>query len=105
MASREAALGLNALALVNVANAWQPFSRRGQASFASFLAAWPTSELPMPALGLHLAMMTALGARGAFRGRTGIANGVITGAVGAGLVGLHKVARDADAVFETALVV
>jgi acetyl esterase/lipase len=59
----------------------------------------------MPALGLHLAMMTALGARGAFRGRTGIANGVISGAVGAGLVGLHKVARDADAVFETALVV
>ncbi len=104
MPSREVALGLNALAAANVANAWQPFSRRRSASFASFLAGWPTSELPLPALWLQLGAMTALGARGAFRGRVGIANGLLTGAVAAGLVGLQKAARDSESVFEAALV-
>ncbi len=104
MPSREVALALNALAGANVANAWHPFSRRGRASFASFLAGWPTSELPLPALWLHLASMTALGACGAFRGRAGVANVVLAGTVAAGLVGLQKVARDSESVFEDALV-
>ena len=67
-------LASNVFAALNVANAWRAFDRRSIASIPVFLAGWPTSELPMPMLGAHLAGNVLAARRGEFRGRTGLAS-------------------------------
>src|SRR5579875_3053535 len=97
-------MALEVAALADVANAWRPFDRHGPASIPVFAAAWPTSELPLPALGAHAAT-TALAARhGGFRGSLGIVNAGLATAAAAGLIGLQSVARSAAGVYESALV-
>ena len=66
----------------------------------AFLAGWPTSELPVAVLALHLTVSAALARRDAFRG----ANAIVNAGIVAGLLGLQKLARDSATVYEDALV-
>lgn len=91
----------NALAAVNAANAWHSFDRRSYGSVASFAAGWPTSELPLQALGAHVAA-NALGAR-AWRGRTAPVDAALAAGTAITLLALHRVARGSSAVYDAAL--
>jgi acetyl esterase/lipase len=100
---QRATLGYNVLAALNAANAWHPLDRRGYGSVASFTAGWPTSELPLPMLGTHVAV-NALAARlGGFRGRFAPLDVALAAGTAAGLVALQRSARASSEVYERAL--
>jgi acetyl esterase/lipase len=94
---------LNAMAALNTANAWTAFDRKTPASVGAFAAGWPTSELPLPTLGAHLALNALAARRGAFRGAGGMASTGLALGVSAGLIGLETSARAAGSLFSSAL--
>lgn len=101
---RHLLLGYNALAALNAANAWHPFSRFTPLSVPCFDAGWPTTELPLQMLGAHAAVNAAAVRAGHARGASGRAGLALGAAAAAGLVALHRIGRAADDAYEQALV-
>ena len=96
-------LAYNTVAALNAANAWRPVDRRGAASGAAYLAGWPTSELTVPALGVH-ATVNAFGVHaGAFRGRGGAAGAALAAGTTGVLLALDHAGRQATRAYEDAL--
>ncbi|WP_375502576.1 alpha/beta hydrolase fold domain-containing protein [uncultured Jatrophihabitans sp.] len=96
-------LAYNAAAALNAANALRPLDRRGPASGLAYVAGWPTSELPLPALGLHLAANTVGARAGGLRGRAGAANVALLAGTTGVLLGLDRAGRQAFRAYEDAL--
>jgi acetyl esterase/lipase len=100
---QRATLGYNVLAALNAANAWHALDRRGYGSVASFTAGWPTSELPLPTLGAHVAANAIAARYGGFRGRlAGLDLALATGTAAA-LVALQRSARGSADIYDQAL--
>jgi acetyl esterase/lipase len=57
--------------LVNTLNAWHPFSRNAVGGAIAFGCGWPTSELPLHAVGLSALRLAGAARRGHIRGPTG----------------------------------
>jgi acetyl esterase/lipase len=100
---RAVVAGMTALAAANALNAWRPFDRHGRGSLASFFAGWPTSELPLAALGAHLALAGVAARRGDFAGRLGAASAATGAGVAGLLLRLRQQAATADPAFAAAL--
>lgn len=101
---RNLVLGANVLAALNAANALHPFDRRHAPSVWCFAAGWPTSELPLQALGAHVALTGVAAARGDLRGLRGVAAGALGIATAATLGATYRTAKSAGEVYEAALV-
>jgi acetyl esterase/lipase len=99
----DAVLGFNALAALNAANAWRPFDRRSSVSLACFAAGWPTSELPLEALGVDLGANAIVAVGGGFAGRRGAVAVGLGAATAAALVSIYRAARTAGPVYQRAL--
>ena len=97
-------LAVSALRAARTLNGWQPFSRRGRASALAFPSGLTVSELPLHSLASQALVTAGFVAAGGLRSRTGRAGLVLTAASWAGLVGLDRVAGQADGVLEAALV-
>lgn len=97
-------LAASAAGLLNTANALRPFSRSGYVTVPNFLTGLPTSELPLPALGLSAARFTYALARGRVRGRAGAVSSVLTAASWVGLAELYRRGTLAGRECERALV-
>lgn len=100
---RAVVAGLSALSAANALNAWRPFDRHGRGSLASFFAGWPTSELPLAALGAQLALGAVATRRGDYAGRLGAASAVTGAGVAAVLMRLRQLAATAEPAFAAAL--
>ena len=103
MREKDLVLGANVLAALNAVNAWRPFDRRHFPSAYCFAAGWPTSELPLPALGLHLAVNGVAAARGDLRGKRGLAAALLGAGTAAELGASYRAAKSAADVYEQAL--
>jgi acetyl esterase/lipase len=57
--------------LVNTLNAWHPFSRNAVGGAIAFGCGWPTSELPLHAVGFSALRLAGAARRGHIRGPTG----------------------------------
>jgi acetyl esterase/lipase len=100
---RDLVLGANVLAALNAANAWRPFDRRHFPSAYCFTAGWPTSELPLQALGVHLALTGVAAARGDLHGKRGLAAAALSAGTAAALGASYRIAKTAGEVYEQAL--
>jgi acetyl esterase/lipase len=87
------------------AAAWRPFDRSAAtpASLLQFLSGLPTSELPLPTLGLQAAVGLVSARGGGARGLRGAVGLGLTGASFAGLAALQREADRSDEVLERAL--
>jgi acetyl esterase/lipase len=99
-----ALLAVGAFRAARTLNGWQPISRRGRASALSFPSGLTVSELPLHSLASQAVVTAGFVAAGGLRSRAGRAGLVLTAASWAGLVGLDRVAGQADEVLEAALV-
>ncbi len=96
-------LALSVLGAANTMNARRPITRQGAGAVASFLAGWPTSDLPYATIGAQAAAMTLTARKGVLRTPQGLLGLAITGASWAGLVGLRKQMDAAAPIVEEAL--
>lgn len=97
-------LATSALRALSTANARKPLTTTGLGSVAAFLNGLPTSELPLPMIGLHAASAGWGLLRGVHRttaGRIGLA---LTAVSAAGLFRLHRATADADELVERSLI-
>jgi acetyl esterase/lipase len=97
-------LAVGALRAARTLNGWRPFSRTGRTSALAFPSGLTVSELPLHSLACQALVTAGFAAAGGLRSRTGRAGLVLTAASWAGLVGLDRVAGQADEVLEAALV-
>jgi acetyl esterase/lipase len=61
----------SALEVANTLNAWRPFSRSAVPAAFAFVCGWPTSELPLHALGLSALRLASAARRGDIQGSAG----------------------------------
>jgi acetyl esterase/lipase len=96
------AAALNSLAgLVITANGYRPLTKRGYPSLFAFSFGVFASELPLQVLGVHLAIMGTVWRRLSPRLRW--FSSVVSGISGLGLLGLHRIGRNANAPLTAAL--
>jgi hypothetical protein len=58
----------SALEFANTLNAWRPFTRNAVPAALAFVCGWPTSELPLHALGLSALRLASTARRGDIQG-------------------------------------
>jgi acetyl esterase/lipase len=85
-------------------NAWRPVSRTGRTSVLAFPGGLTVSELPLHSLAWQAVAAAGFVAAGSLRSAPGRAGLAVTAASWAGLVGLDRVAAQADEVLEAALI-
>lgn len=100
----KAFLAASAIGAVRTANAWRPLSRTGRASVLSFPSGLTVSELPLHSLAWQALATAGFVSAGSLRSRAGRMGLALTAASWAGLVGLDRVAAQADEVLEESLV-
>jgi acetyl esterase/lipase len=76
--------------LVNALNAWNPFSRNAVGGLIAFGCGWPTSELPVHAVGLSALRLARAARRGHIRGCTGRAALGVAGLSWLALAGIYR---------------
>jgi acetyl esterase/lipase len=91
---------VSAAGLLSTANAIRPLSRRGPFAVMSYLAGWPTSELPLHVLGLQIVATAALLPTGILDGTTGLVGLGLALVSWVGLVLLHVRAGQAAACYD-----
>lgn len=96
-------LAWSALAAANTANARKPFARQGAGSVASFVAGWPTSDLPYATIGVQAAALAVAARKGVLKTPQGLLGLALTGASWAELVRIRKLMDDAGPIVEDAL--
>jgi len=96
-------LGAAALGALNTANARQPLSRTGRSSVLAFALGWPTSELPLHAIGWQALATLGFIRKGALRTPAGLAGLGLTAASWAGLHRIWKDSLPAGEIFDEAL--
>ncbi|MGI8756174.1 MAG: alpha/beta hydrolase fold domain-containing protein [Acidimicrobiales bacterium] len=92
-----------ALGALNTHNARRPFQRTGRGGLLSFAAGWPTSELPLHAIGWQALASLRYVRKGAFRTPEGLAGLGLSLASWAGLVDIWQQAMKAGGVLDAAL--
>jgi acetyl esterase/lipase len=97
-------LAASAIGATRTLNAWHPLSRTGRASVLAFPSGLTVSELPLHSLAWQAVATAGFVSAGGLRSRPGRLGMALTAASWAGLVGLDRVASQADDVLETALV-
>ncbi|MCU1595632.1 MAG: hypothetical protein JWO12_3024 [Frankiales bacterium] len=94
----------SAAGALSTVNAFRPLSRRGPFAVMSYAAGWPTSELPLHVLVLQVVLSAAVLPLGVLDEPAGLVGLALSLASWVGLVLLHVRARQAEAVYEAALV-
>ena len=100
----QAFLAVSAIGAVRTLNAWRPVSRTGRTSVLAFPSGLTVSEMPLHSLAWQALATGGFVAAGSLRSRAGRAGLALTAASWAGLVGLDRIASQADEVLEAALV-
>jgi acetyl esterase/lipase len=98
-----APLMASALELANTLNAWRPFSRGAVPAAFAFVCGWPTSELPLHALGLSALRLASAARRGEIQGSAGRAALGLAGLSWLGLAGVYQRQLRSKAVLDKAV--
>jgi acetyl esterase/lipase len=96
-------LAASVVGALNTANARKPLARSGPGSVLAFAAGWPTSELPLHAIGWQALATLGFARKGALRTPAGIAGLGLSVASWVGLVKVWKQSTFAGEVFDDAL--
>ena len=92
-----------ALGALNTANARKPLARKGGLGVLAFATGWPTSELPLHAIGWQALATLGFVRKGALRTPAGLAALGLTAASWVGLRSIWKDSLPSGAIFDDAL--
>ena len=99
----KAFLAASAVGALNTANARKPLARKGRSGVLAFAIGWPTSELPLHAIGWQALATVGFVRKGALRTPAGLAGLGLSAASWVGLYKIWKQALGAGEIFDRAL--